>query len=364
MSRSKGFSLVELLVGLAIGAAGVAVAAYFAGAAVKKTNRGDQINDLSSSVRILGRQFRSDLRLAGYGTTGAIGVSDASGFWNGVLTPSVGNFPAMPVIAGADNVAGNVISDGGGVGNMAGTDIIAVVVPDPSSIVLPNTTPAIAANAPFPAPPPCPSFFMIADYSSPNGGGRSQLVNPLINERAMFNVAAGATILCARLSVYWVDTNRLLRRTDLTPAGGAPFLIGGTQVPWQNGATAIADAVTPGVIDFQAAYAFSSEFAGRNPAVRWAFPEPAVPSVDPTGNPRAWFEVRQVRVSMYVRTLRAADDTPPRGVEAPLENSAVAYNPRDFGLAYSVERVVNSESLNNLRFFDMNLPSGVAAEPY
>jgi prepilin-type N-terminal cleavage/methylation domain-containing protein len=367
MQRSKsGFSLVELLITLAIGVAGLAVAAHFAGAAIKTTSRGDQLNNLSAGTRLIGRQLRTDLRLAGYGTTGAIGIQ-AGGFFAGVsvVVPTSG-FAAMPVIQGVDNLLGGELG-----GAAVGSDAISIVVVDPSRTT--QTTDTLLTGSTPTGAPACDAdqFVFLADYSSANGAGRSQIFGP--TDTLAFNAAPGSVLSCARISIYWLDSSLLLRRTELRPAGPAPQLMPSPAagVPWQGDVTSPAEVVTPGVLDFQVAYAFSSELAGRAGTgdARWAYS--AAGTVDPTSVLTAWFEVRQVRASMYVRTLRTVEGAGRAGaasegvmVEQELENAPAYTATQDFARAYGRVRVVTSETLQNLRFFDMNLPLGVPAEPY
>src|SRR5688572_4882104 len=119
----RGFSLIELMFAIAIGALLVGVAASLARWGSSQSGRGEEANQLSQRARLLRGQLRADLEAAGIGSTGAIAIPNTA-FWDNYNIGSANLYRAMPVIRGANNVTtdGNVL---------ANTDIIQVVVADP-----------------------------------------------------------------------------------------------------------------------------------------------------------------------------------------------------------------------------------------
>ncbi|MCC7381222.1 MAG: prepilin-type N-terminal cleavage/methylation domain-containing protein [Deltaproteobacteria bacterium] len=375
---TRGFSLVELLIALVLGSFSVVVAAEVAGMATRQSGRGEQVTALSQSTRLIGRQIRTDIKLAGYGSTGAIGVDPGVQPWAAMQVATFGGFNAIPAVRGADNLPGGAI---GGVAILPGSDAIQIVVPNPATmtrttIAIPRTTPLCpgvpcAAGLPLvPLPVAGCALMFISDHSGATGAGKTQVFAP--GNTMQFDAAPGSELMCARISTYFVDTNNNLRRVDLAPnvAPGVAAGASGTRVFNNSALSGVADVVTPGVLDLQFAYQASSEVYVNPvvaPAARWAF-DGAGNALDGliAGPERNWFEVREVRLNVLVRTLRAVDnvrDTEPR-TEAVLENSAVVIPPRDLAVAFGRSRLTTSELLTNVKLFDLNVSRGAPAEPF
>lgn len=387
---TAGFTLVEMLVALSIGAFGIAVAASVVRATVRQSGRGSQISQLNSARRILSQQLRTDIELAGYGSTGAIGCNPTSPAFQLICleVPPAGSAKfAIPAVRGANNLVS--LQVGTGPSMLAGSDAVQLVVPDPATTqrslaVAGGGTPVQVA-----LPMNCP-IVLVSDHSSPSGHGRTQLLRNLTpgglsvttGVPLVFDIAAGSDVMCARVSTYWVDTAGWLHRSDLGLAGAVAF--GATDL------TAVepsdAERIAPGVVDMQIAYRMTSETPGIGRGAqgnqRWAFNGPDDPNdppllagaaedalgelvtPDPLQRARNWFEVRQVRVSLLVRTLRpieARGDNLTDAATHKLEDRAAAINiPR--GYARQVIRA--TAMVTNLRYFDMNAPQGLAAAPY
>lgn len=378
--RARGFSLVELLVALAVGSISVVVAAEVARMAVRQSGKGEQVTSLASSARLIGRQIRTDIKLAGYGSTGAIGVDPARQPWATMRVQTAGGFNAIPAVRGADNTSGSI----GGVAVLPGSDALQVVVPNPATMV--RTTVAIPRTTPLCTATPCTSgtpaagtslpaagcgILMISDHSASTGAGKTQIFQA--NDAMQFDAAPGSEIMCARVSTYFVDIQNNLRRADLA-VNAAPALTpggSGTRI-YHNAATGIADVVTPGVIDLQFAYQVSSELFA-NPTIapdqRWAFDALVGNANGVIAAPeRGWFEVREVRINVLARSARPVDDT--RNAEAiteganTMENSVVVIPTRDQSIAFGRARVTTSELLTNVKLFDLNVSRGAPAEPF
>ncbi len=376
----RGFTLVELMVALAIASVSVVVAARVAQTVIKQSAKGRQRTDVSVRAAVLGAQLREDIRMAGFASSGAIAVNTgAAPFVNmGFNTPA--NRAAMPALVVASNIGGTALNI------QPGSDAIQMVVPDPVTARHVGATSQAggtlitltAGEAPFGCAQP---FVYVVDYTAGNGVGRTQLlrlggvVGTAINtlDGLRFTVPPEAEVLCARISTYWVDATGWLRRSDVT---GAPtVVVPSVAVPLVIDAAAVNTQVAPGILDFQLAVRVSAEVyrnaglavpgAGAPPASQWAFAG-EVGNVDAQmSNPglwRNWFEVRAVRLNLLSRRLRVLDGFPdiinvPRREDA---NAAVLPVRRSF----NPDWFETAESLVNLRYFDLGAPVGVAAEPF
>lgn len=368
MSRrsSLGFSLIELMFAIALGALMVAVAASLAKWGSSASGRGDEQNQLSQRARLLRTQIRADIEAAGIGSTGAIAIPN-SPFWDQyrIITP-VGGRRAMPVVRGENNisVAGVVAPN---------TDVIQIVVVDPTGgsrrITNDVSGPGRPGNEAIlwidNLPTDCRMLYIV-DHSAANGAGRSHLaltnapagpVNPAsglaLVEPLEFPIPAGADVMCARITTYWMNPTFQLMRNDALP-GGAVTAIGSLFTVGPN------EVVTPGALDFQIAYSLSSEALPRNtpPAARWAYGGGSGTAV---GSLDQWFEVRIVRLNLMLRSLRKVQDTNFLiGLDL-LEDEPAA---KTVEQTYGRQLLQTSVVLTNQKFFDYSAPAGQEAEPY
>jgi len=368
LRRARGFSLVEVLVAMAIGAFGIAVAAVMARTAVKQSGRGKQASQMSDHTRLIVRQLRADLDVAGMGSTGAVAADCTNPMWGGICAATPGSgFNAIPAVRGTNNLNGTV----GGITIRGGSDAIQIIVPDPSTRVTTTQSAPAGSGVIFIPPIGCPVIF-ISDHSAPNGGGRTQLMlidnpgstNPTSRFRLQFAVYEGSDVLCARLSTYWVDEDGWLYRSDAVVDRGPDATLGGISFPEPSSEGRLA----PGIEDLQIAYRFSSELTanrGAAPLDRWAFDdEPGGTDVEAAlalQGAAGWFEARQVRMSLLSRSLRAVVEPGVVINEPPLEDRA---DPIELEQGYSRRVTRTSAVLRTLRYFDMTSPSGLRAEPY
>ncbi len=389
LGSRAGFSLVELLVGLAIGAFGLSVAAYVAQVAVRQSGKGQVQNQLSSSSQVIGGQLRDDLSVAGVGSTGAIGVTAASllSAVNGVLTPA--GRRAIAAVTGIDNAPIGL----GGRNLMPGSDVVQVVVPNPASAVslgrfvapgqpatqlyAPANLRAVptAQEAALAAAMANCALLYVLDVSGTTGAGRTQLLVRATDVTA-FAVGADAQVMCARLTTYWLDNRMNLHATDW--AAGASAAAGRVFMPT---ATLDTDVIAAGVADFQVAYRVSSAVAGvTTNADAWAYDAGAVSPAEPTLGAavgyQAWFEVRQVRYSLLMRTIRSPEDARPSrlGPGDAMENRVAAtmvaslssgpLGAAAVGGQHTFRRAGSTATLQSMRFFDRNQVATAAAEPY
>lgn len=377
MRARRGFTLVELMVALLVGAIGVAVAFKVAQTVIRQSAKGRQVTDLSSRSRLLGRQLRNDLRTAGFGSTGAVAVDGGRIPWNTMGQATAAGFFAIPAVAGANNLGAVPV---GGVTVRDGSDALQLVVPNGASLrraqgVSPRGTNVVLVENSVTFQ--CPTgLIYVSDHTAPTGAGRAQLLFMVGAPNAVgiptvdtlqFSVADGSDVMCARVSTYWVDAAGWLHRTDLTRT--PPVRLSPAFDVYVDPSRVGPDRAAPGVLDMQVAFRVSAEvyeLAGAPiPVVeagQWAF-EGRAGNADVLMNAmNRWFEVRAVRVNMLARTMRKIEDVgaTERTIPRLEDGGADLTLPRRLG----AEWITFSDAVTNLRFFDFSAPSGIAAEPY
>ena len=387
--RQAGFTLVEMMVALVVGAVSVVVAAKVAQVVIRQSAQGQQATDFNIRSRLIARQLRADLRSAGYGSTGAVAVDTDRDPWNsGIAIDSVEGKPALSVVTGVNNVGAINI---GGVAVQPGSDVVMMVVPNPGISGVTEGWAAVGGTAISLEPhlndpslnqplASCATGLMYAvDHSAPNGAGRAQLMfvealagNSLSTVDALqFTLAPGSSVTCARLSTYWLAADGWLHRTDVAPNPDLTS-IGATRVFYDaNQVGAGDDLIAPGVLDLQIAYRFSAEIY-RNGGfdtppqedieAQWAF-EGRAANVDAivAADVRNWFETRRVRFNVLMSTIRSVE---------PRTFGTKTRPPREDGLEITLrqpmraEWVTTEEALTNLRYFDYGAPELVSPEPF
>lgn len=421
--QQRGFSMIELLIALAVGAFGMAVAANVQTWGWRQSNRGREGVELASRQRLAVRQVRADVEITGLGSTGAIGVAGGGAVRTAVTafqTPP-NNKWAIPAVRGLNNT--NSAQAVGGQAVLEGSDILQLVVADPSTSSLTGAngcsansltdgigsqddrlwvaTPLAGAVAGVRSLV-CPGRLVyIRDGAGPAGIGRSFLLvlpanSPTCPTAAnitpgverlptgasdSYVIPPGAEVMCARISTYWMDQRKRLHRSDWgTAANVASAATAGSHVTVSGASGSIrvspanvgvATMVSPGVEDFQVAYGLSAEVT--NPRVslsdpaRWGYGDvgAVAGTGDPTGNLLAnWFEVRQVRFNLLMRSLRAVGEG--KGsfkMKERLEDRAVG-SEVEIEIGYTRQNIVTIAFLQNMRYFDQNTLTGLRAEPY
>lgn len=376
--RRRGFSLIEMMVAILVGSVGVVLAAKVAQVVITQSNKGRQTTDFRSRTRLVSRQLRADLRSAGVGSTGAVAVDPNVAAWGLMGIPTVAGFTAIPVVAGANSLGAIGI---GGATTFGGSDAVQILVTNPDTAV--RTLGFSPANQDIigldPADPPlnCPSgMIYVSDHSSPTGGGRTQVLfvdnypPNAVNTRGVlqFTVGAGSDVMCARLSVYWVDDAGWMHRSDLSAAAAPIINLGGPV--WVDPTGVGPDSVAPGVLDMQVAYRVSAEVYTQNaqlppvgqPSRTWAF-EGVAGNADALMADRMWFEVRMVRVNILARALRRVTSSP-SAQQVIRREDAAGLPPLPLFRSLGAEWATATETLTNLRYFDYTAPSGVTAEPF
>ncbi|MCK6552203.1 prepilin-type N-terminal cleavage/methylation domain-containing protein [Myxococcota bacterium] len=369
---ARGFTLVEMMIAVAIGSISVVMAAKVAETVMRQNAKSRQQTDYSTRSRLLGHQLRSDLRLAGVGATGAVAVPNTTPLGS-IVVQTVNLADAIPVVAGVDNVGAVAV---GGTTTLPGSDLLQVLVPNPGSNQRvtqradSGTNVLVVADASAFAPPACRMVYVV-DHSGPTGAGRSQVA--FVNAAAGTNitlatplestVSPSSDVMCARISTYWVDANNMFHRTDLT--GGTNIVVVGGRVAIDLDSVGN-DQVAPGALDFQVAYRVSAELyrlAGQPlPAAaegQWVF---AGSAQNPNAlmNGRGWFEVRLVRFNLLGRTLRKINETNDSRNYAARENGAIVPVRRN----HSADWITSTESVVNLRYFDLGTAERVSPEPF
>lgn len=371
----RGFTLIEVMVTVLIGAATVVAAAKVAEALVRQSAKGRQATDYTARSRLLGRQLREDLRAAGLGSSGAIAVVPGDPALGGYLpVSSAGGRFSIPAVAGANRLAAGEAREG--------SDAIQLVVPNPrTQRFVVRRAPAGSTELPFdgdgqPFTDATCRFVYVNDQSSPTGAGRVGLFGKsgasddgaFTHGALPFTVAPGSAVTCARVSTYWVDGDGHLHRSDWT-GGALESLDGATgRVFFDPGDDQI---LAAGVVDLQVAHRVSAEIYRSNgmvppaadPDAQWVF---AGAGGNPDGlmaSPQAWFEVRQVRYHLLLRRLRRIDDSLGR-MELPGREDRSGEDLPELYRASSPAWLSGSELLVNLRLFDLGAPEGLPAEPF
>lgn len=382
------------MVALLVGALSVVVAAKVAQVVIRQSAQGKQSTDFNARGRLLGRQLRNDIRAAGHGSTGAVAIDRGSPPWNlgGGMGLLINGKAALPVVAGANNIGPLTI---GATPVQQNSDAMMIVVPNPGlSGITAGWSQAGAVTINLDAPPVIPaiagyqplancnsSYIYVVDHTAPNGAGRAQLLNIAnlvgniitTTDSLQFTLAPGSSVMCARMSTYWVDANGWLHRTDFGPnpvplqIGSAPVYVDSNQVG--------NDLAAPGVIDLQIAYRFSSEVYNNVGQIippvseirrQWAY-EGQPDNLDllvespPIDRLENWFEVRRIRFNALLTSVRRVD---------PRTSDTKTRLGREDGGQSIVDRPLRAEwlttveSLTNLRYFDYGAPARVRPEPY
>ena len=387
-SKRRGLTLVEMMVAVVVGGISVLLAAKVAQVVLRQNVRSREVTDLSSRSRLLTHQIRTDIRAAGLGSTGAIGVDAGVTPWStivGTRVTPIGGYAAIPAMMGADGIDGASV---GGVGVQGGSDALQLIVAD-GTVRGTLASAAVQGGATLELNPAdsmaCESgYALLVDSSSPQGSGRTQIFqvtqpSPWTGTLTavgslQFTAGSGSTVYCARLSTYWVDVDGNLHRSDLQPTPGTitPLSSSTGHPVYVDSAALGSDLMSPGVHDLQLAFRVSSEVyaappAGAPPDARWVF------EGNP-GNPDAamntysnWFETRAVRAQLLLRTLRRGTlgASGPRNVVR-VENAVGVPFSRSPPLNRDVrlEWMTMAEVSPTLRLFDKGAVAGVPAEPY
>lgn len=366
----RGFSLIEMVFALAIGALLVAVAASLARWGSQQSGRGDEQNQLNQRTRLLRGQIRADIEAAGIGSTGVIAVPPTALYARFTEPTRLGR-NGMPVVRGENNVTVPTV--------MANTDIIQVVVSDP-------TNRAVVTETSGPPNPlqiflskergifRCPNdLYYVVDHSASNGAGRAHLMRIDVNataglpsnlmdaETIQFAIAPGSDVMCARITVYWIDSGGALVRADLNPAPTAPWI----PLTGALGHTGTVEMVSPGAVDLQIAYGLSSDAVAMTraslPAARWAYGAGSPTQIGPA-NRADWFEVRSVRINLLMRSLRKVQETGFAQLQMPNEDDPTAG--KSILQTYGRQLLTTTVVLTNQKYFDYSATAGQSAEPF
>jgi hypothetical protein len=284
-------------------------------------------------------------------------------------------FSAIPAVAGVNNVAGAAF---GGRQMRPGSDAVQLVVTNTGSIQrttqisLQGSDRIFVPSSALFGGVSCPLLY-IADHSAPNGAGRAHLaffanrdgVSVRVQGALQFTAAQDSSIMCARVSTYWVDDQGWLLRSDLRAR--APARVDPNFLVFIDAGSVEESLIAPDINDLQVAYRLSSEiYVGGPPAgldARWAYHQAASAGnlLEGPTNQRNWFEVRMIRLNVLARTSFAIR----QGVGGDQNAGAREDGPERQALReHVVGWSATSETLVNQRYFDLGAPAGITAEPY
>src|SRR5262245_47856224 len=118
--KRRGFTLVELMIALAIGVVGIAAAFAFARTQIRGLANQDEVSRMQTSSQLVLEGLARDVRNAGYGTSFYAGMQ-AAGFGGMMaISDSGGNNRGFPAI----RIANNAVAP---VGVMPGADAITLL---------------------------------------------------------------------------------------------------------------------------------------------------------------------------------------------------------------------------------------------
>ena len=245
--EQRGFTMIELLVGITI-AAIVSAAAFTAlTSSSKATRANDQTAQTQQSARVAMELLSHDIKMAGYGTGGPI------------------NNCGTAIVPSDNNVAGND----------TGPDSISLIVP---TAVGTTTAPV---SGPITAITLSTTGGLVPTSPISIGGVVTTTVASLAGSTATLGTTLGApTTFPANTQVYWLQcvTYQVIRATDVNAAicgGNAPCLARGVEAPLlagkidcngPGGATACV-AIAEGIEDLQLSYACDGCNAAVNSGV-------------------------------------------------------------------------------------------------
>jgi type II secretory pathway component PulJ len=168
MNRSKGFSLVEILVGLAVGWLVLAAAGRFACSVVRYAIAEERRCGAQQGVRAALEYITREIRMAGVGTSSderivaarperiiVRGEVDATASVNtvayyldgAVLRRKLDNAPAQPLVDGVDDLALSYLVEGSGWQPAPSQDSYSLISAVRVSIRMAGDTPLVAATA-------------------------------------------------------------------------------------------------------------------------------------------------------------------------------------------------------------------------
>ncbi len=386
--KRAGFTLVEIMVTTAVGAAVIAAAFTLASTQVRALNDHRQTGEMHANARMVFEAIAEDIRNAGFGTTFYAGVDEDTAFNQRAVVLDAATDPlGVPAIRVVDNVTAP--AGGPGLGVRLGSDAIMILRPmgqatnipasAPGQLSVPpapGTTPIALANAA--ALTPClvanrgSGLVLVSDVLR-QGTPASMLfeIDPgptgldlVANTVRFVNMGAygigttgarntggvspngagpGSLVVCVELVTYWLDN---LDRLRVWRSRGVPSTFGISGNAPTDSVLAMNPNADPvlaeGVVNLQIALRMSS-MAPTGPN-QWVFDAdgPQVP------DEIHLVETRAVRLSAIVRTL-TPDNNRATGLNPNLENAILpAYEPR-----YHYRVVQFETELRNMRLFDL-----------
>lgn len=374
----RGFTLTEMMVGVAIGSATVVLAAQLGTAILRGNFNREQASDALTRTRVLNEQIRADIQLAGMGSTGAIGVDPSDPVFLQMQILSAGGIPSIPAITGANTIGGLGLPPEA---PEVASDALQLVVPNP------RTTTRTTVRAPrggnvltfldTTALVGVCNLVFIHDHTSANGAGRTQVAWVLpggigantvaVRGALQFTVSAGADVSCARISTYWVGVSGTLYRSDLAPNGGLVQV--GIDRVFVPAAFLPGHVTATGIMNLQVAFRMSEQAfrvmglpVPPNPADRFLFGPAGSPlTAFLNTNPELWFEVRGVRLSLLVGNQVAAQRGRTGSGNPGMREDG---DPGNRLHALNGEWTTFAEVATSLQFFDQATTDQVIAEPY
>jgi prepilin-type N-terminal cleavage/methylation domain-containing protein len=383
----RGFSLIEMLVALAISAIVMAIAYTLAVTQMQSYTEGSAVSEMHVSARAVFESMTRDLRNAGAGTSfyagaplAALGATDRLS----VRDTSDGSSRGIPAIRIASNLTGPT-------GVMIGSDAISLLrITGPSTWLTDRVPPSPGTSTPFEVADfnvirPCAladGLVLISDSSRSTSEAEAMVlaldrvasqaqnalvfanaygINPADPARATnrsvppAGMAVGSRVMCVMPVTYWLDDRGRLRifRSTLANPGGSGVAAGAYpgRVPIDPANDAV---LAEGIEDLQFAVFMSARATGVL-ANAWAF----TPGISPTIEAEL-AEDRVVRASVLMRTAYLGDSSSGPNRVAQIEDHLLT-QPKQKGCStpltcydpgYRRRLLTFNAEIRNMRIFD------------
>lgn len=329
----RGFTLIEMMVALAVGLVGIAAAFAFARTQIRGYANQDEVARMQASAQLVLEGLARDIRNAGYGTSYYAGMPSTGMGGDVFIVDGAANSRGFPAMRIANNVAAPAQV-------MPGTDAITLLRVTSDSVVLQDAIPCVPGTTQVYLVEPATitrlrscltapgGLVLVSDSSRPTGEPESMLlaadpaslglgglrfvnaygINPSVAARCTDDsnpptgVGAGSFAVCVEPVSYWVDTFARLRMWQpmSSAQSNAPATAGG-RVPIDPTNDAV---IAEGVEDLQLSLFMSAE-SGVAAGPVWIRDNAALDIADEG----QMSEARVVRISAVVRTQRSLTQT-------------------------------------------------------
>ncbi len=304
MRRARGFTLIEIMVGLVIGMLGVIVIMQILETAERQKRTTTTGSDAQVNGTLALYTLERDVRLAGYGLASVNLLNCSVNVYNSARTPNLFSFQAAPVVI---NPAGIPAGD-------TGSDLLQVVYGNSAGVVEADT---LATTSTFPnygmnnvAALAAGEFILFAEAAKACWLAQiTAVASPTITTAAnQWNPATGPGVTYSNLArlfnagqaprvlVYAVRNGRLTQ---------CDMLVNPCDDATRTGDGAVWVEVSPGIVGLSAAY--GRDTGAVSVSARAAIPDtwdqtaPATDATDTPANACAWARIPALSIALLAR---------------------------------------------------------------